>query len=474
MDIELLGRQNPWWLDREQIINDPVILEFEESSFKWYPRFLSSLNLKEDLIYIIFGPRQVGKTTSFKLLIKTLLEDQEVEPRSVLYFNCEEITPPTPQRLAELIDGYIAWAQTSLAGGRQYIFIDEATYIKDWERGVKILADRGRLNRVTLFATGSHLMGLRRGGERLPGRRGKGNGLDIAFFPLSFREYLIAHQPLISSKLPAFPGWDTGLILEAVQETSLLGKMISPLFESFLRTGGFPRSIREQSSCGYIKPGVYKIYRDAFIGDLIRIGRKESLFRELVQWIISRRENPFEWSDAARETYVGTHPTIREYIEDAESSFVWDIFYKVKDIGKPFRAPRSPKKVHFKDPFIFHALRAWVLGYQDPYRAEEVFLQDPNNLGYFMENLVGAHLRRVWADNVYYWRNGGEIDFVIFEEGQKKALVELKYQSRVSSHNARVLNKWGGGIILTRDSLLCEENVIHIPLQYFLALLGSK
>jgi len=204
------------------------------------------------------------------------------------------------------------------------------------------------------------------------------------------------------------------------------------------------------------------------------MGRRESLFKELVLWIMMRRENPFEWSDAARETYIGTHPTVREYVEDAEAAFVWDVFYKIREMGKAFRAPRSPKKVYFKDPFIFHALRAWVLGYQDPYRAAEEFLEDPNNLGYFVENLVASHLRRIWGEDVYYWKNGGEIDFVLFKNGEKEALVEVKYQTKVSSHNAKVLNRWGGGVMLTRSTLAVEGKVLFVPVQYFLILFGER
>lgn len=470
MSIELLSQQNLWWTDPENIYKDPYIEEFTASPFKWYPEFIKSSNLDEDLVYILWGPRQVGKTTSFKLLIKTLLKDKGVNPRSILYLNCDELTPQTPQKLAEFIDEYLSWVRLDLSC-RLYIFIDEATYIKDWQRGVKILADRGQLKGVTLFATGSHMMGLRRGGERLPGRRGRGTKLDIPLLPLSFRDYIINYNNDLKEKLPKFPGWDFNRLFKACQEFSLYSKVTEPIFTSYLRTGGFPRPIRDKVSFGHIKPDIYKIYRDAMVGDLVRMGKRESIFRELSQWIITRRQNPFEWSDVSRETYIGTHPTIREYIEDAEASFVWDIFYKIKEIGKPLRAPRSPKKVLFKDPFIFHSIRTWILGYQDPYQAEEEFLRDPGNLGYLIENMVASGLRRIWAENVYYWKDGGEIDFVIFKESEKTILIELKYQNKVSLEDAKTLIRWGGGIVLTKDFLAHKEKILFVPVHYFLALI---
>jgi predicted AAA+ superfamily ATPase len=140
-------------------------------------------------------------------------------------------------------------------------------------------------------------------------------------------------------------------------------------------------------------------------------------------------------------------------------------------MGKPFRSLRSPKKIYFRDPFTFHALRAWALGYQEPYRAEEAFLQSPENVGYLVEGLVASSLERRWGKAVFYWRNGGEIDFVAGGDSQENLLIEVKYQGRVSMENAKALKKWGGGILLTRETLALHGKVLFVPLSSFLALL---
>ncbi|MFQ6092682.1 MAG: AAA family ATPase [bacterium] len=260
---------------------------------KWYPGLLHSFNLAEDLVYIVLGPRQVGKTTLFKLLVRKLLSESGVFPRCILYLNCEELGSQTPQELSEHIESYINWVRTQ-SNHRLYVMMDEATYVKDWERSVKIVADRGLLKGVTLIATGSHAAGLRRGAERLPGRRGRGEDLDLALLPLSFREYLVARKPELKDKLPQFPGWGLNALFTAAQEVSLYRDSISPLFEVYFRTGGFPRSMRDEVSSGHVKQDVYKLYKDAFVGDLIRLGRRESLFRELAQWIINHRSLFFD------------------------------------------------------------------------------------------------------------------------------------------------------------------------------------
>jgi len=468
MDMEILGRQNPWWTDRNKSFVDFSIREFESASLKWFPAYLSSINTETDAIHVVSGPRQVGKTTSFKLLMKNLIEERHINPRRVLYFNCEEVAPSNPQRLADILRAYIGWIRAS-DQERMYFFLDEVTYIADWERTIKILSEEGRLQGITVLATGSHLMGMRRGAEKLPGRRGAGN--DVSLFPLSFREYLLIMREELKEALPSFEGWNRESLAASIEEISLRGQLMHPVFESYIRTGGFPRPINQLHRENHIRPDIYKLYRDAFLGDLMRIGKRESIFRELLQWILVRRENPFEWSDAARETYAGTHPTVRDYIEDAEACFIMDIYYRLKHIGKPFRMPRSPKKVYFKDPFIFHALRAWAMGFPEPFPACEEFLKDPVNGAYMVENIVASHLKRFFGDSIFYFRDEKEIDFVVFDHLETSALIEVKYQKRINPSHAKVLKKNGGGIVLTRETFLAQDTILFMPVAYFLALL---
>lgn len=468
MSLETLSRQNPWWRDKIFIERDPHIEDLQTSPLKWRPRFLAALRAEEDLVYVIYGPRQVGKTTSFKMFIKDLLSRPGLSPRRILYLNCEEVAAGTPQAMADFMDEYIGWARTD-SDDRLYLFIDEATYIKDWERGVKILADRGRLKGTCVFATGSHLAGLKRGAERLPGRRGRGTDLDIFLHPLSFREYLLVHRPELALKIPVVKSWDQEELSAHIKEAALYGDIIRPLFKRFLRSGGFPRPVRDLAAYGLIKADVFRLYKEALLSDMVRMGRREAAFRELCQWILIRGQNPFEWTDGARETSVGTYPTVREYIEDAEAAFLWNVIYKLRNLAKPFRAPRSGKKVYFRDPFVFHAIRSWVLGYQAPYEAAEEFLKDPAGTGVLVENIVASHLGRQGQGDMFYWKNGGEIDFVIFEGAERKALVEVKYQERGAASRAKSLIRAGGGIVLSKNEISREKGTLCLPVSYFLA-----
>jgi len=63
MEINVLARQNPWWINNKLILSDIDIKRWLQSKIKWIPNLLNEISLKPFSLNIIFGPRQVGKTT---------------------------------------------------------------------------------------------------------------------------------------------------------------------------------------------------------------------------------------------------------------------------------------------------------------------------------------------------------------------------------------------------------------------------
>jgi hypothetical protein len=174
VELNILINQNPWWKDKKEIENDYHIRLYEESSLKWRPKIRSQINLKEAGVYIIRGPRQVGKTTLLKLIIKDIIPKVD-DSRRCFYFACDEGGIRDEKELKNLLETYISWARRDISD-KLYIFLDEVTYTKNWATGVKVIADRGKLQKITLIATGSSSLELKLGGERLPGRRGIDRG----------------------------------------------------------------------------------------------------------------------------------------------------------------------------------------------------------------------------------------------------------------------------------------------------------
>lgn len=472
MSLEILSRQNPWWSQAESLEADIHLKALAASPLKWTPHAARDLIIDQDAVHIIRGPRQVGKTTLLKILIRSALRESGFSPQQVLYLDCERAGLRTPQEIAQLIETFRHWAPPSR---HKLLLIDEATYVADWERGVKIAVDASGLEETTMIVTGSHAPRLKEGLERLPGRRGRGASRDLSLLPMTFREYVEALSPSLASIIHAMDSWD----LKSWDEASVLAaSQLDPLrslFAHYLETGGFPIPVGEYLSSQALTDYPYELHRTAFTSELLRLGRQESFFRELVSWLMVRFENPFEWSDISRETAIGKQDTARAYVEDGEAVYLWDLLYQPKDLGRSFRAPRRTKRLYFKDPLVYQAFRTWSLGYGDPRRVCGDFLTDPVRAAYLVESVCASHLTR-YGRPLFFWSQKDEIDFVLFQPKGHRLLFEVKYQNRIQPEDAKTVEQHGGGFLITKDffNLKSGGRTLAIPAAIFLMLLPSE
>src|SRR3989338_2858176 len=181
VDYSYLTIQNPWWDNPQSVNQDEKLVEFESSKFKYLPQEILNLKLRPGDINIITGPRQTGKSTSIKLYIRQLLKNS-FPAGSILFFNCDALS--SQKDLTNLVMEFVSRDEKK----ETCIFLDEVTSVDSWPQGIKWLADSGLLKRSAVFLTGSSSINLKKHGEFLPGRRGK--GIDIAFLPITFADYL--------------------------------------------------------------------------------------------------------------------------------------------------------------------------------------------------------------------------------------------------------------------------------------------
>ncbi|MEW6041333.1 MAG: AAA family ATPase [Elusimicrobiota bacterium] len=90
MEYQDLLEQNPWWEAAQGIEKDEKIKIFEASTLKWYSPTYKEFDFSHSEIYTIRGPRQVGKTTLLKLLIKKLLKEG-ISPQAIFYYTLDLI-----------------------------------------------------------------------------------------------------------------------------------------------------------------------------------------------------------------------------------------------------------------------------------------------------------------------------------------------------------------------------------------------
>jgi predicted AAA+ superfamily ATPase len=205
--LDQFARQNRWWLDPSEVDRDRHLRRLREAPLRWEPPL--PFRFDRDAIYTLRGPRQVGKSTILKRQIAALLA-QHWPPDYILYLDVELAGLETARDLVEALRAYVdsknSFRNAGLTGvsERLVICLDEVTRVRDWAGALRGLVDNVELLDVTLIATGSHTSDMRRGGERLPGRRGGGDELDLELLPLSFRDYVTLVDPTLP--LPATVG----------------------------------------------------------------------------------------------------------------------------------------------------------------------------------------------------------------------------------------------------------------------------
>src|SRR3989338_8751856 len=71
--------------------SDPHLRALSELTYRHSPDWWKALSLTTPGIYILTGGRQVGKSTSCKLLIAHCLKKKLFKPKHILYLPCDEI-----------------------------------------------------------------------------------------------------------------------------------------------------------------------------------------------------------------------------------------------------------------------------------------------------------------------------------------------------------------------------------------------
>jgi predicted AAA+ superfamily ATPase len=473
--ITLILNQNPWWRDKSLISQDPKLRELERRPLRFRPELLDEFDLDVPGIHTLRGPRQIGKTTAVKLLIRDLLLRADISKEQVMYYSCDNID--TRQELASLLDAYFDHLRMlGLFEHPMYIFIDEITVIKEWQRTIKHYADQGWLERAVLILTGSSASDLRHGAERLPGRRGVIAHPDKVLLPMGFREYLRTVDP------PLVGLCANDISLTAINDNGMkqLGSLLPLLgelnihLERYLITGGYASAINDFYELGEIPYATWERYQQWVRGDISRSGKSERTARQIIRELLRISVSAFGWETIARNIDVATHKSVAEYMQALEDAFALKTLYQI-DLNTGSPRVKKLKKNYFLDHFIQWAMRGWVenwLTYGDTIAG---LIAKGDMKGPLAEEVIANDLfrrfdRHDWLNSrVFFWKNGGEVDFVV-QDGEGMFPVEVKYRQGAGLSDCAMMKKLGfkRGIVVSRDTLAMQEGFAVIPLPLFL------
>lgn len=492
MSFSQLLERNPWWKDVSEIDNDPEIKTWKNSKLKWRPR-ISQTFQKEDLVYSLRGPRQVGKTTLVKLMIHDLLKTY---PKwNIMYYAFDVDNKPTD--VVNIINDYMTRAKIEKKF-RCWIFLDEISDVNNWSKAIKKLHDEDKFVNCTIIATGSHSIDLINASELLPGRGDvtDNDAIDKVLLPMKFAEFVSAIDTKLSTEIQKIHlisrevrfaiirELSEGKINPILNDLSAYQNELDKHFETYLITGGLPLVVNHFLEDHIIKDGMYNVYLKYIRGDLNKNRRDFSIAMRIMPNIIKSLTNGISWRDLTDDTDLNHHTT-EEYVTILSQMFILKYFYQYNHTA---RGPKYDglKKIYFQDPFFLHALNGW-LAQKDPYQLSLNFVNNTDKKSYLVENIVSDHCTRLafnlssskslynYHQSVFYWKGTKrEVDFVV-KDNDSLIPIEVKYQNDIKSddyHGLIDFRKMTGrnSIMITKKDLKSENDIALIPTSMFLLL----
>jgi len=353
-------------------------------------------------IIIIYGPRQVGKTTLAKEIISEL-------GLKTLSINADE------GKYLDLLSSRDLDKMKSLVSGYQLIFIDEAQRISNIGINLKILVDG--LPDLKILVTGSSSFELaNKISEPLTGRTWTFN-----LFPLSFLELKNLYNDF----------------------------ELNNLLEGALIFGGYPevftipnltgkKELLEELSRAYL-------YKD--ILELANIKHAEKI-KDLLKLIAFQIGSEVSLTELSNNLDL-SYDAVERYLDLLEKSFV---LFRLGGFSRNLR-----KEVSKMDKIYFYDLgiRNTVIDNFKP-------LKDRNDSGQLWENFLIAERRKKCAyqnlfTNDYFWRThtGAEIDYVEERDGRLSGY-ELKYGKRKARKPATWLRQYQNAefTVINQDNYL--------------------
>jgi predicted AAA+ superfamily ATPase len=155
------------------------------------------------------------------------------------------------------------------------------------------------------------------------------------------------------------------------------------------------------------------------------------------------------WNSLVKELSIDHPKTVADYMEllvSMDAVFIQPALIEDRLVG----APKKARKIMFADPFIFHAIQAWLKPSANPY-ADQILptVTEPRQAGRLAEAVVATHYARQWP--TYYIKGAaGEVDVACVARGRFWP-VEIKWSENIHPKDLKQIMKYPNGRILTHS-----------------------
>ena len=305
---------------------------------------------------------------------------------------------------------------------KKVYFFDEIQNVPSWEIYVRQLHDRGK----KVFITGSNASLLSKElGTRLTGRH-----LRHELFPFSYVEFLL-YKKLKNSQTA---------------------------FEYYVQHGGFPEYLRDEN-----QEILQVLLKDIVSRDIaVRYGIKNTrTLMDITLFLISNVGKEVTYNSLRKAFNVGSANTVSDYLSWLEDTYL--LFFLQRFSWSAKNRAVNPRKVYAIDTGLVNANS----------------LSFTKDKGRLLENIIYLFLRQKNFD-LSYFREQAECDFVVFEKGKCKMVIQVCEQlhnenkARETKGLLEAMDFFGlkSGIIITqkqKDVLEFDKQTIQlIPANQFM------
>ena len=463
-----LSAANPWWRDPGRWQDSDVQLRTaRRSALEYDPRPLDDLT--PGGLYILRGPRRVGKSTALKKLIARRLKDG-ASPETVLHISVEG-------RTAQDVVDLVRRANTTwLRGdpGKRLWVIDEITGVNGpWPESVKRLRDSDvHFSADTVILTGSSATKFEEARKQLAGRRNAERS-DRTLFQMGFFDVCRAlgiDLPESPQIAPAELG-DPEIIQDAVDNVRPWLSTMVDAWDRFLRIGGYPQAVASELMGPQLGMDVALrdalwdvIHGDAFEGSGLTPTQTQTILRSITSSLASL----YSVEGLAAAISVA-HATAGARLDALRRAFVAFPVHREQGLAP---RPQAQAKWYFTDPCLARL-------------ASEFGSGSPPDMTSVSEQQIAVGLLRaleakspgvaVRHDTLLYYRSRtrAEIDFV--SPAFAHTCVESKFVNRGWGRAFQTIEASGRrmGIVATRSGTKRHEGGWALPAGLVAYLVGS-
>lgn len=406
--IAVLAQFNPWW----QGDSVPELPKWRRAAFSELWAWVYEPPASRAVL--LSGARQLGKTTLLLQVVESLLK-KEVPAVNILYATFDHPII----KLAGIEAVLEAWREREpKVEGQEYLFLDEAQFIREWGTWVKHQVDFVKNRRIVF--TGSSMPLLREKQES-----GVGRWHTIRLTTLSFFEYL----QLKKLQLPELPKVNSlrELFDWSQQDFCKISDIASPYvghFHEYLVRGGFPQTAQVDSI-----HQAQRLLREDIIDKVLKrdmtalFGVRRVLeLEQTFLYLCMHDGGLLNMEDLSSNLANVKRPTAQRYIDLLEATH---LIYRLPPYGYGKEILRARYKIYLADAAIAPAILL----------KGKSIVDDPSALGIATETAVFKHLfTRYYKQSVRfsYWRGGKkdhEVD-VVAEIGGHIIPFEVKYRSQ--------------------------------------------